>query len=357
MKRILYVAFPIVAVTASVAGGAEQMLWTLEQEMAERRRRTTVAACAGSEVAGKLLVTGSEPETTDAFEERRAEHERAVLSEIRRASENGSPFDLVHDESGHFWRHARDLDVPVLATLHLPRSFYPAAAFESVPPNVFFNCVSESQLATFSDVPQVLGAIGNGIRIADFPPPSSQRDDYLLWVGRICEEKGAHVAIEVAERAGLPLVIAGRVHAYSYHQDYYQREIAPRIDGRGVRFVDSPSFWEKLKLLRHARTVLVPSLVEETSSLVAMEAGACGTPVIGFRRGAIPEIVQEGVTGFVVNSAEEMIDAIPRTGEIDPEDSRDHIKRNFSAARMADDYERMYERILGTAAAKERAAA
>ena len=356
MKRILYVAFPMVVVTASVAGGAEQMLWTLEQEMAERGHRTSVAACAGSQVAGKLIVTGSEPQEPDTYEQRRVEHESAVLQEVRRASREGAPYDLVHDESGHFWPRAAEVETPVLATLHLPRPFYPRGAFESIPPNVFFNCVSQSQWKTFSDVPQVLGAVANGIRIADFPPASSPREDYLLWIGRICEEKGAHVAIDVAQRAGLPLILAGRVHAYSYHQNYYQREIAPRVDGRRVRFVDSPSFWEKLKLLRHARAVLAPSLVEETSSLVAMEAGACGTPVLSFRRGAIPEIVRDGLTGFIVNNAEQMADAVARTREIDPEQCHEYVKQNFSSERMADEYERMYEAIAETASSSRNAA-
>ena len=348
MSRILYVAFPMVVVDAAVAGGAEQVLWSLEQEMAGRRYQTSVAACAGSEVAGNLVVTGSAPEVADLFEERRAEHEQGVLAELARAEQQGAPYDLVHDQSGHFWQRAGEIDVPVLATLHLPRSLCQVRAFDSTSPNVFFNCVSRSQLCSFQDVPRMLGAVPNGIRIADFPSPALHREDYLLWVGRICEEKGPHVAIEVAERAGLPLVIAGKVHAYSYHQDYYRREIVPRIDGRRVRFVDSPSFWAKLKLLRHARALLVPSLVDETSSLVAMEAGACGTPVIGFRRGAIPEIVQDGVNGFVVDTAEQMAATVAKAAAINPEACRKYVERNFSSSRMADDYERRYLRIIRT---------
>lgn len=346
MSRILYVAFPMVVVDAAVAGGAEQVLRTLEQEMSGRRHQTSVAACAGSEVAGNLVVTGSAPEVADRFEERRAEHEQAVLAEVRRAEDEGAPYGLIHDQSGHFWQRAGEIDVPVLATLHLPRSLCRERSFDSTPPSLFFNCVSRSQLRTFEDVPRMLGAVANGIGVADYPPPALYREGYLLWIGRICEEKGAHVAIEVAERAGLQLVIAGKVHAYSYHQDYYRREIAARIDGRRVRFVDSPSFWAKLKLLRHARALLVPSLVDETSSLAAMEAGACGTPVIGFRRGGIPEIVQDGVNGFVVDSAEQMAAAVSDTAAIDAAACRDHIERNFSSSRMADDYERLYSRIV-----------
>lgn len=352
MSRILYVAFPMVPVTASVAGGAEQMLWTLEQEIAACGHQTAVAACEGSEVAGRLIATGKAPDIADTYEQRKAEHEAAVLAEIARAPNAGEPYDLVHDKSGSFWMRAAEIDATVLATLHLPRSFYPAQAFASCPPNLLLNCVSESQVRTFADVPQVVGAVANGIRLSDFPAAVDRRDDYLLWIGRVCEEKGAHVAIEVAARAGLPLVIAGQVHAYSYHQRYFEREIAPHLDGTRARFVSMPSVWEKLRLLRHARALLVPSLVDETSSLVAMEAGACGTPVIGFRRGAIPEVVREGVTGFVVEDSEQMAAAISRADEIDPRACRAHVARNFSSDRMGREYDRLYAKIIGRAEQK-----
>lgn len=357
MSRILYVAFPMVPVTTSVAGGAEQMLWTLEQEIAARGHDTAVAACDGSQVAGRLIATGSAPEVADTYEQRRAEHEQIVLDEIARARNAGVPYDLVHDKSGSFWMRAAETDATVLATLHLPRSFYPAQAFDSVPPNLFFNCVSQSQLQIFADVPNVLGAIPNGIRLGDFPPPANHRDESLLWIGRVCEEKGAHIAIEVAKRTGLPLVIAGHVHAYSYHHRYFEREIESHLDGKRVRFISKPSFWEKLRLLRHARALLVPSLVEETSCLVAMEAGACGTPVIGFRRGAIPEVVRDGVTGFVVNDAEQMATAIARTGEIDPSVCRQYVERYFSSERMGEEYERIYHDVIEVAQTQKRAVA
>jgi glycosyltransferase involved in cell wall biosynthesis len=357
VKRILYVAFPMVPVTASVAGGAEQMLWALELEMSARGYRTAVAACSASEVAGRLVPTGAAPEVADSYEQRRAEHEEAVLAEIARAQNAGEAYDLVHDQSGSFWRRAAETDVPVLATLHLPRSFYPAHAFDSIPPNLFFNCVSRAQLGKFDNIAGILGCIPNGIRIADYPPPAERREDYLLWIGRICEEKGAHVAIEAAHHAGLPLVLAGQVHAYSYHQRYFEREIAPHIDGKRVQWIEAPSFWNKLRLLRHARALLVASLVEETSSLVAMEAGACGTPVLAFRRGAIPEVVIDGVTGFLVDSPDAMASAVESTRDIDAHACREHVRRNFSSVRMANDYERVYTRVINIAAAKQSTAA
>ena len=355
--RVLYVAYPMLPVTQSVPGGAEQALWTLEREMSERGHVTTVAACGGSQVAGRLVATGAAPIELDVFEQRKAEHEDAVIAEITRARHAGEPYDIVHDESGSLWQRAREIKEPVLATLHLPKTFYWRRAFEAVSSNMYFNCVSDSQLASFSDAPHMLGVIANGVRVSDFPAPVAERNEYLVWVGRICEEKGPQVAIEVARLAGVPLVIAGDVYRFSYHQNFFEREIWPRLDGSHIRRVQTPGFAEKVKLLSRARALLVTSLVAETSSLVAMEAMACGTPVVAFRRGALPEVVEDRVTGFLVDTPEEMVSALASTSTIDARSCRAHVERKFFAARMADDYESMYRRILEKVSASSTASA
>jgi glycosyltransferase involved in cell wall biosynthesis len=346
--RILYIAYPLLPVTPESCGGAEQVLWTLEGEMARRGHRTAVAACDGSQVSGALLSTGAAATEADRFEERNLEHVGRILGALAQVQGSGGRFDIIHDHSGSFWRHARQVDLPVLATLHLPRAFYPEDFFQGVPPNLYFNCVSESQRATFADLPHALAVVRNGIRVQDFPAPSGEHEDYLLWLGRICEEKGAHVAIDIARRAGRKLVIAGDVYPFSYHESYFEREIRPHLDNERVSYVRRPSLAVKIGLLRRANAVLLPSLVEETSSLVAMEAAACGTPVVAFRRGAIPEVVREGVTGFLVDNTEEMTGALQRVSEIDPVSCRRHVEANFSATRMGADYERLYREVLAS---------
>jgi len=355
--RVLYVAYPMLPVTEAVPGGAEQMLWTLEREIAARGNSTAVAACDGSEIAGKLIATGPAPNAVDAFEQRRAEHEKRVLDEIRRAEVSGEPYDLIHDKSGWFWMRAREIETPVLATLHLPRSFYSPEALAGAPDNVFFNCVSESQFKTLTDIPRNLGAIANGIDLTRFPAPAEQRALYILWIGRICPEKGPHVAIHVARQACLPIVLIGEVYRFSYHQAFFQRAVAPRVDRTFVHYVESPSLAEKLHYLRRAQALVITSLVDETSSLVAMEAMACGTPVVAFNRGALAEVVRDGVTGFVVNTADEMARAIGRVSTIETKACREHVERNFSGARMADDYLQLYERVIRAAIKKDTAAA
>src|SRR5438105_4456450 len=124
--RILYVAYPMVRLSADSAGGAEQMLHVVEREMRLRGHHTTVAACDGSRVAGELCATGPAPVEADRFAQRNAEHNVRVVKVVIARERAGQEFDLVHDQSGTFWPKAARLGVPVLATLHLPRSFYPA---------------------------------------------------------------------------------------------------------------------------------------------------------------------------------------------------------------------------------------
>jgi glycosyltransferase involved in cell wall biosynthesis len=228
---------------------------------------------------------------------------------------------------------------------------------ESIPANLSFNCVSESQARSFSDIPRLLGVVRNGIELQRFTAAGGSKD-HLLWLGRFCQEKGAHLAIQAARMAGPPLVLAGQVYPFSYHGQYFEQEIAPHLNHKvpRVRLVEAPTPAQKIRLLGRARAVLVPSLAAETSSLVAMEAAACGTPVIAFRRGALPEVVRHGVTGFLVDSVAEMAQAVAQVEEISPADCRRHAEENFSAARMADDYEQLYGRVLAMTGTQRKAA-
>ena len=315
------------------------MLWTLERQMHRRGHDTAVAACVGSRVAGRLIATGEVPRERDAFEERDREHQQAIQELLQTEA-----FDLVHDKSGSFFAN-RETTKPLLASVHLPRSFYANVAWEALPNHIRLNCVSAAQAKTFRDVPNVCGWVRNGIEIDRFPFRSA-KDNYLLWLGRICEEKAPHLAIEVARRTGRRLVLAGQVYPFRYHEDYFARAVAPNI-GKDVTFIDSPGFEQKVELLANASALLIPSMVDETSSLVAMEAMACGTPVLAFRRGALPEIVDDEFTGFIVDDVASMAEAVGRVKDIQPADCRDYVEQHFSAERMASDYEALYRRILG----------
>jgi glycosyltransferase involved in cell wall biosynthesis len=348
--RILYIAYPLLPVSEHSPGGAEQVLWTLEREMKLRGHSTCVAACAGSQIAGDLFPTGESNPRFDESERVAAAHNGSIRDWLQDGA--ASKFDLIHDMSGGFWSHAHDLPLPVLATLHLPRRLYKPLQFDSISETVSFSCVSQSQMAEFGDLPRMLGSVGNGIALDRFAAgnvPIGERQ-YALWLGRICEEKGPHTALDVAHAGGERLILAGAVYPFLYHQKYFAREIIPRLKRAGSRtkFVESPSFPEKLELIRNARALLITSQINETSSIVAMEAAACGTPVIAIRRGALPEVVEQDVTGFLVSDADEMIAALARVSQIDSEQCRRYAQQHYSAARMADEYSELYEKIFAS---------
>jgi len=240
--------------------------------------------------------------------------------------------------------------------------------FDSLPLNLYFNCVSRSQARAFAHLPRMLGVVENGIDLQRFEGfdsrishPCKERKGgaaitggeckAVLWMGRICEEKAPHIAIDIAQETGLPIVVAGQVYPFSYHEQYFAREVEPRLRRYPqARLVSTPSLEEKLALLDHARALLVTSQIDETSSLIAMEAMARGTPVIAFRRGALPQVVQHGVTGFVVDTEQEMAEAVNKLDKIRPEACRSRVERLYSSTRMAEDYLGLYDRLLGSCA-------
>jgi glycosyltransferase involved in cell wall biosynthesis len=348
--KILYIAYPLLAATPESAGGAEQVLCAVEREMSRRGHETAMVAANGSRCVGELVATGEPARRLDELGAREAEQWEAIEAVLARRE-----FDLVHDHSGMLWRRLGGVDVPVLATLHLPPGLYPSDAFVDVPANACFNCVSESQAKDFADLSRVLGVVPNGVDAAQFQF-TPDKDDFVLWLGRICEEKGPHLAMAAAAEAGVRLILAGQIYPFRYHHDFARACVIPRIDGQMVEYIRRPSRAQKLALLRRARAVLIPSLVAETSSLVALEAMACGTPVIAFRRGALPEIVQHERTGFLVDSVEEMAAAIARTGDIDPRACRERVIEHYPLSAMVDGYENLYGQLVEHARARVEAA-
>ncbi len=335
-KRLLLVAYPLLPVSDASAGGAEQILFTLERELIARGWKTEVAACAGSAVSGELMATGEAPQVLDGFTEREREHSERVMEACAK-----SEFTLVLDHSGHFFRHvsrnAARVRGCVLATLHLPRALYCEQAFENLADNIYFNCVSDSQRAEFTDLPRMLGVVRNGIALERFALAQC-KSGYVLWLGRVCPEKAPHLAIEAAKLAGLPIVVAGQVYPFRWHESYWDQKVKPLIAGDRVRWVPLPSFAEKTKLLREARALLVTSQVAETTSLVALEAMASGTHVIAFGSGALTEVVPKG-TGFIVGNVEEMAAACRKVGDIRALDCRAWVAQQYSARAMTDGYE------------------
>jgi glycosyltransferase involved in cell wall biosynthesis len=337
---VLSVGYALAPVGPDTAGGAEQILSALDRALVAAGHRSIVVAPEGSQVAGRLIPTAPVPRRITDAERRQAEncHRQAIEQALARW-----PVDVIHAHGLDFAEHLPVTDRPTLVTLHLPREFYPPGAVSPDRSNTWFNCVSESQRRTFPRLPNLLAPIPNGVPVERLQAQHARRN-FVLALGRICPEKGFHLAIEAAEKAGVPLLIAGDVFPYEAHQRYFAEEIAPHL-GRSVRFLGPAGFARKRRLLTAARCLLVPSLVAETSSLVAMEAAACGCPVVAFPVGSLPEIVEPGVTGLLVTTTKEMAAAIPASEGLARAACRDVARRRFSLQAMTARYLAVYERL------------
>jgi glycosyltransferase involved in cell wall biosynthesis len=342
--KILSVAYPFAPVRNDTAGGAEQVLCLLDQALSRTGHQSYVVACEGSEVCGELMAIPFREAGSDLEVQRRTWANCRLA--IAAAVEKWKP-DLVHLYGIDFPEYLPARGVPVIATLHLPPSWYDAGVFAMERPGTWIHCVSRSQEEACPKSANLLPFIANGVPdlLEGVPAEHKGRRRWALSMGRICPEKGYDRAFTASAVAGVPFVLAGQVYGYEAHQKYFREEILPKC-GRRARFIGTAGPGMKRRLLTGARCLLVPSLAPETSSLVAMEAGMCGTPVVAFRAGALPEIVQDGVTGFLVDDVQQMAEAIPECSRLDPVACRSFALTRFSAVGMFSDYLRMYESLI-----------
>ena len=316
--NILSVAYPLTPVGEDAVGGSEQILTQLDRSLTEQGHRSWVLAVDGSRVSGRLIPTPRWPGPllNDAAREWGGARHREALEQCCRQL----PVDLVHMHSLNFWRYLPSAPVPVVATLHLPPEWYPREIWGPVRPLTWLACVSASQRASclrFGGSPLL---VPNGIDVERFRNSCTRRT-YVRALGRVCPEKGFHLALEAAALARQPMFLAGEVKPFEDHRRYFREEIEPRLDSCR-RFIGPVGFRKKRRLPAGAKCLLIPSLVAETSSLVAMEALASGTPVVAFPNGTLPEIIHHGRTGFLVHGVEEMEAPIAACTAINPEECR-----------------------------------
>ncbi len=339
MLTVLSVAYPLAPVGPDAVGGAEQVVAMLDAALVAAGHRSLVVACEGSRVAGTLLPVAAEPVLDDAARGRAQAAVRRVLAEW------AGRVDLVHLHGIDFAAYLPPPGPPVLATLHLPPQWYPPEALSPARPRVFLHGVSATQHRALPDAPHVLPPIPNGVDVGAFAAARHGRRRYAITLGRICPEKGQHVALQAAHLADAGLLIGGIAYPYPAHQAYLAEQVTPLLDSRR-RLLGALPFARKRRLLGGARCLLLPSTAAETSSLVTMEALACGTPVIAFPSGALPELIEHGRTGFLVRTAEEMAAAIGHASSIDPDACRRAARARFDRAGTIAAYLRTYERLL-----------
>ncbi|MGH9479996.1 MAG: glycosyltransferase [Terriglobales bacterium] len=354
--RVLTLTYPLTAVSADACGGTEQVAWQVLTRLARQPgiELHWIGAAGSAPIAGvrfrsweallaRWQLWRAPPKywSPEDLLDLQARCNAAVVREVQAA-----PPDVVHNQGGFFCRDAAAVAMPLLFTLHLARRLYPPDWFEARPRQLHLQCVSATQLAEYGAA-ACCGAIPNGVDLERLParraapPPGAP----LVYLGRICEEKAPHRAIEVARRAHRRLWIVGSVAPFPSHQTYFRGRIAPEL-GRQVRWLAPPQAARKLEILHRAAAVVIPSAIAETSSLVAMEAAACGVPVLAMRQGALAELIRPGVTGWLADSAQELAAAVPDAVAADPHACRAHAQAYFSASRMAAAYAALYRRLL-----------
>jgi glycosyltransferase involved in cell wall biosynthesis len=259
------------------------------------------------------------------------------------AMKDAQDFDIIHNHDGErVMALAGLVDVPMLTTIHCPVN--PDTKFVWERYRGFFNTISQAELAATPPLegPRFVGVVYNAVDVASFPF-RADKEDYLLFIGKVGLEKGTHLAVEVARRLGMRLIIAGKVEGWD--RPYFQETIEPYIDGKQIQFLGEVGH-EKRELYANARCLLVPICWEEPFGLVMPEAMACGTPVIAFNRGSAPELVVDGETGYIVRDVDEMAKAVGRLDRLDPYRCRQHVEDNFDAPIMVQRYLEVYQDIL-----------
>jgi len=325
-------------------GGIELMLYDLEEELIKRGYDVTLYASGDSQVSAKL----KSPSNKALWLDKETKNPHAtVIKMLYMINQDKDSFDLIHN---HFNFFMFPLTLfgnlpPMLTTIHTPIDEPCAEVIKLFSPLIKFCVLSEDarKSAEEKDI-SVIDVVPNGIDIEKYPF-NGQPDDYLLYLGRLNKGKGVVTALNVAKRTGQKIVIAGNIVG-AEEWTYFMEHVQPLINDENVKFVGQVNFQEKVKLFRGAKAMLFPIDRREPFGLVMIEAMACGTPVIAFNKGSVPEVIENGKTGFIVDTEDEMIEAVNKINIIDRAKCVELVEKKFTLAQMADAYEKLYKKIV-----------
>jgi glycosyltransferase involved in cell wall biosynthesis len=338
MLRIAQIAPPWISVPPKTYGGTELVISWLCDELVRRGHKVTLFATGDSKTKAKLVPIWPSSLWSSNL---RAPH--AVFSLLyNKLIEMQNEFDIIHDHCEWYTLpFSKFLKPPIVTTLHHPFSEETITLYKKFP-NINFVAISKDQKKRGPGI-NIVKTIYHGLPLEKYLF-SEKPKDYLLWLSRIGPDKGIAEAIDIAKLSGEKLIISGPI--LPQYADYFEFRIKPLIDGKKIQFVGAADFKKKIELLRGAKAFLFPVKRPEPFGLVVIEAMACGTPVIAFKEGSMPELIKDGETGFLVKSIEEAVLSVKKINEIKRESCRNWVKEKFSLRRMVNRYEKLYKKIL-----------
>ena len=332
--RIALIAPPFIPVPPAAYGGTELFIAHLAEALIARAHDVTVFATGDSTVGSRVRATYPHKAWPlpqgESGQLRNLDHQAWAMHEAQ-----ADPYDVVHVNDALAVPFSRFLSKPIVHTLHHPHEDALSSLYARYPA-VHYVAISDAQ-RSLESMPR-LTTIHHGLRLEDYRMVE-RKQPYLAFLGRMAPVKGPHLAIEVARRAGIPLKLAGEIQPL--FQSYWDSMVAPHIDGRMVEFVGEATREIKNELLGNALALLFPIQWNEPFGLVMIEAMACGTPVLALPGGAVPEVVADGVTGWICGSVAEMAQRAAHL-QIDAASCRQHVADHFSVERMAGNYEALY---------------
>ena len=335
--RIAHIGPVATTIPPPKSGSVETMTSLLTEGLVARGHDVTLFATADSKTRAKLFALYPHGYWHD---EHMWPWELYEMLNLAAAVERADQFDIIHYEAAYYpmsLSFARLSPTPIVQTLHHSPSqaevklwlHYPEAPFVAI---------SNEQARLLSGL-NVVATVLHGIDTDSFAF-REKPDDYLLFLGRFTEGKGVLQAIEIAKRVGMKLILAAA------EDEYYREKVAPHVDGRHIVYYGEADFAAKVRLYGGARALLYPIQSREPFGLVLAEAMACGTPVAALDRGAVREVVDDGITGVVYENLEQMSNELTRTFDLDRRRVRERAVARFGAARMVDEYVDVYQRIV-----------
>ena len=338
--RIAQVATLWLETPPNTWGGTERIVSYLTEELTRRGHDVTLFATGDSKTEATLVPIwprGLWNDTSIGLPE-------AVFGLLyKELLERQGEFDIIHDHCEHLTSPFTPfLKPPVVTTLHHMLVEENTILYKKFP-QVQYVAISKDERRSGPGI-NIVKTIYHGIPVEKYDF-SARPKDYLLWLSLIAPDKGLTEAVEITKMAGEKLIISGPI--FPQYADYFEYRIKPLIDGKQIRFVGASDFEKKIGLLRRAKALLFPIFKrQEPFGLVVIEAMACGTPVIAARSGAMPELIKDGETGFLVDTKEEAVYAVKNLHAILRQRCREHVAENFSMQTMVDNYEQLYKKIL-----------